>query len=88
MHDDMPPADLADPASDLRRGVALTGIGQGLCLVFTVVPVDGASGLWSIGLVPLLMGVGHLLAWRIALHPDALVGAPGPTRPCRAGAPR
>jgi hypothetical protein len=58
----------SQPSSDLRRGLVLVGAGLGLSLMFSVVRVGGqlASGLWGIGLVPLLMGVGYLATWRIA----------------------
>jgi hypothetical protein len=56
-----------DASSDLRRGLVLVGAGLGLSLVFAVVRLNGqsGSGLWSIGLVPILMGIGYLVVWRI-----------------------
>ncbi len=54
-------------ASDLRRGLVLVGAGLGISLVFALVHLNGqsGSGLWSIGLVPMLMGGGYLVAWRV-----------------------
>lgn len=57
----------ASPASDLRRGLVLVGAGLGLSLLFAILRMNGqgAAGLWSVGLVPILMGAGYLIAWRV-----------------------
>ena len=54
-------------SSDLRNGLVLVGAGLGLSLTFALVRLNGqsGSGLWSIGLVPMLMGAGYLVAWRV-----------------------
>lgn len=54
------------PASDLRRGLVLIGAGLGLSVVFAVVHLDGQSsaGLWTVGLIPVLMGTAYLAVWR------------------------
>jgi hypothetical protein len=59
--------DRAGRSSDLRRGLVLVGAGVGLSLAFALVHLNGqsGSGLWSIGLVPMLMGGGYLVAWRV-----------------------
>jgi Domain of unknown function (DUF6249) len=46
--------------SDLRRGLVLIGLGIGLaiCLAQFEAP-------WSIGLIPLFMGIGYLLVWKL-----------------------
>lgn len=46
--------------SDLRRGLVLIGLGIGLsiCLAQFEAP-------WSIGLIPLFMGMGYLLVWKL-----------------------
>ncbi len=67
---EIPPGLVGDRArrsSDLRRGLVLVGAGLGLSLVFALVHVSGqsGSGLWSIGLIPMLMGAGYLVVWRI-----------------------
>lgn len=46
--------------SGLRGGLVLVGLGLGLAAFFL-----HAGGPWSIGLIPGLMGVALLLAWRI-----------------------
>ncbi len=59
--------DRARRSSDLRRGLVLVGAGLGVSLAFALVHLNGqsGSGLWSIGLVPVLMGAGYLVAWRV-----------------------
>ncbi|HUK82666.1 MAG TPA: DUF6249 domain-containing protein [Verrucomicrobiae bacterium] len=49
------------PKSDLRRGLTLMGVGAGL-IVFFVFESRNAIG---IGFIPLLMGVGYLIAWKL-----------------------
>ena len=54
----------APPASDLRRGLLLVAGGLGLLLflrLFHGVP----PRLWTVGLIPLLLGAGYLVVWRI-----------------------
>lgn len=55
------------PVCDLRRGLVLIGAGVGLSVLFALVHLEGerGSGLWSVGLIPILMGVGFLAVWRI-----------------------
>lgn len=52
------------PANDLRRGLLLAtgGIGLGVFLFAVAQP----GGMWTLGLVPLLVGVGYLISWRLA----------------------
>jgi hypothetical protein len=67
---EIPPGLIGDRArrtSDLRNGLVLVGAGVGVSLAFALVHLNGqsASELWSIGLVPMLMGGGYLVAWRV-----------------------
>lgn len=67
---EIPPALIGDRARrscDLRRGLVLVGAGLGVSIAFALVQLNGqsGSGLWSIGLVPMLMGGGYLVAWRV-----------------------
>lgn len=48
------------PFADLRRGVILIALGLGLALFMYQVEQP-----WSIGLIPLLMGVGYLIVWKL-----------------------
>ncbi len=66
----IPPGLIGDRArrsSDLRSGLVLVGAGLGVSLAFALVHLNGqsGSGLWSIGLVPMFMGGGYLVAWRV-----------------------
>ena len=67
---EIPPGLIGDRArrsSDLRSGLVLVGAGVGVSLAFALVHLNGqsGSGLWSIGLVPMFMGGGYLVAWRV-----------------------
>jgi hypothetical protein len=50
------------PANDLRRGLVSVGLGVGLSICLAVM---GEHGSWTIGLVPLLVGVGYIVSWRL-----------------------
>ena len=52
----------ARPASDLRRGITLVGLGAGLGLALLIAREAEAAGF---ALIPTLMGVGYLVVWRI-----------------------
>jgi Domain of unknown function (DUF6249) len=49
--------------SDLRRGLILSTAGLGLTIFLASLP--DAEGAWGAGLTLCLIGVGHLLVWRI-----------------------
>jgi len=51
-------------ASHLRAGIINVAIGTGLMLLFIVKRPD-EDGLWVIGTIPMLIGIGFLLIWRI-----------------------
>jgi hypothetical protein len=61
------PAELLNPPrrakSDLRSGIALMAVGLGLTIFFAV--TTGNSGAWGIGMIPLLLGIGFIIAWKI-----------------------
>lgn len=56
----MPPS---RPRSDLRRGVLLLSGGLGLMIVLGALAHE--KGVWTAGLVPVLLGLGYLLVWKI-----------------------
>ncbi len=66
----VPPALLAPPApaqrqrSDMRRGVVLAMIGIGL-MIFLAAVNGWEGGVWSIGIIPFLIGAGYLLVWKL-----------------------
>lgn len=53
--------------SDMRRGVVLTMIGVGLIMFFGAVS-EWSGGVWTLGLIPFLMGVGYLSVWKLEGH--------------------
>lgn len=48
------------PFSDLRRGVVLIALGLGLALFMFQMEKP-----WGLGLIPLFMGVGYLIVWKL-----------------------
>lgn len=50
--------------SDLRRGVVLLMVGAGLMVFFGAVN-DWGGGVWSLGIIPFLIGLGYLLVWKL-----------------------
>jgi hypothetical protein len=55
--------------SDVRRGVVLTMIGIGVT-VFLGAASDWEGGAWTLGLIPLLIGAGYLLVWKLDTKKD------------------
>ena len=51
---------LPAPAPTLRKGIIWTALGLGLTGFFMI-----GSGNWGIGLIPLCIGLGYLLAWKL-----------------------
>ena len=49
-----------EPFSDLRRGVVLVALGLGLALFMYQMDKP-----WSLGLIPLFMGAGYLVVWKL-----------------------
>jgi hypothetical protein len=51
--------------SDLRTGIILIAVGLGLTIFFYAVTgwVDGNG--WAIGIIPLLIGLGYVVAWKL-----------------------
>jgi hypothetical protein len=53
------------PRSDLRRGVVLTAIGVGIVAYL----LSDHDSDWGLGLIPLLIGVGYLIIWKMQNGP-------------------
>jgi hypothetical protein len=56
--------------SDLRRGLVACGVGIGLILFLGIaggglVGMKHQSGLWAVGFIPLFVGIGRLIAWKL-----------------------
>jgi hypothetical protein len=52
-----------EPDRDLRQGVILIALGLGLCIALGQLGVT-----WTFGLIPLLMGVGYVLVWKLSAN--------------------
>ena len=55
--------------SDLRRGLVLVGLGLGVSIFLAVLP-EIHPGLWASGLIPILIGAGYLVVWRLQPNGD------------------
>jgi Domain of unknown function (DUF6249) len=78
------PAELLAPAtrglrrrSDVRRGVVWAMVGLGLMIFFGAVN-DWEGGVWSLGLIPFLIGLGYLLVWKLEGKKDIPPPPPAP----------
>jgi uncharacterized protein DUF6249 len=78
------PAELLAPAtrgirrrSDVRRGVVWTMVGLGMMIFFGAVN-DWEGGVWSLGLIPFLIGLGYLLIWKLENKKDIPPPPPAP----------
>ncbi|MDQ3315252.1 MAG: DUF6249 domain-containing protein [Verrucomicrobiota bacterium] len=58
--------------SDMRRGVVLMMIGVGV-MVFLGAVNDWEGGAWSLGIIPFLIGAGHLLVWKLEGNKPAVL---------------
>jgi hypothetical protein len=74
----VPPELLASPAAapvtvrpwyDLRRGIVLVSVGVGVIMFFGI-SAGWDNGVWALGLIPGLIGLGYLLAWRLAYRDE------------------
>jgi len=70
------PAELLAPAaravrrrSDVRRGVVWAMVGLGMMIFFGAVN-DWEGGIWSLGLIPFLIGLGYLIVWKLETKKD------------------
>jgi uncharacterized protein DUF6249 len=63
--------------SDVRRGVIWTMIGLGAMIFFGAVN-EWEGGVWSIGLIPFLIGLGYLMIWKLEGKKNVPPPPPGP----------
>ncbi len=49
-----------EPASDLRRGAVLIALGLGLAVFMYQL-----NAAWSVGFIPIFMGLGYLVVWKL-----------------------
>lgn len=62
--------------SDMRRGVVLTMIGFGLIIFLAAVNGGFRGGEWSVGVIPLMIGFGYLLVWKLDVRKNGPPSAP------------
>jgi hypothetical protein len=63
--------------SDVRRGVVWAMVGLGLMIFFGAVN-DWEGGVWSLGLIPFLIGLGYLIVWKLENKKDIPPPPPAP----------
>ena len=51
--------------SDLRTGVILIAVGLGLSIFFYALTDRSDANVWAIGVIPLLIGLGYVVAWKL-----------------------
>jgi uncharacterized protein DUF6249 len=73
-----PPTPAIRQRSDMRRGVVLTMIGVGIML-FLGATTEWEGGSWTLGLIPLLIGVGYLVVWKLEGGRKNEIPPPPPT---------
>ena len=72
------PQKALDETRDLRRGLTLSGLGVGLALCLWLIPTQGnQTAPWSLGFVPLLVGLGYLGTWLARGRPTGARRPPG-----------
>lgn len=52
-----------DPSSALSKGIILIAVGLGLTIFFLTIQDRHAP--WGVGMIPLLIGVGYLIVWKL-----------------------
>jgi len=73
------PQKAIDETRDLRRGLTLSGLGLGLALCLYFIPNQGnPTAPWSLGFVPLLVGLGYLATWFVRGRPTGVRRPPPP----------
>jgi len=73
------PQKAIDETRDLRRGLTLSGLGLGLALCLWFIPNQGNQAApWSLGFVPLLVGLGYLGTWLVRGRPTGVRRPPPP----------
>jgi hypothetical protein len=64
------PESVKPKRSDLHRGLVACGVGIGLILFLWIqggglIVGRHVGGLWAVGFIPLFIGIGHLVAWKL-----------------------
>jgi hypothetical protein len=72
---EIPPALLAPPVkprNDLRFGIIGVSSGIGISLFFLALTGIGDKNLWAIGLIPLAIGIGYIVVWKLENRIDTI----------------
>jgi hypothetical protein len=69
------PPPIVRQRSDLRRGVVLVMVGFGLMIFFGALS-DWDGGVWSLGVIPFVIGLGYLLVWKLEGRRDKVPPLP------------
>jgi Domain of unknown function (DUF6249) len=69
------PPPIVRQRSDLRRGVVLVMVGFGLMIFFGAMS-DWDGGVWSLGVIPFVIGLGYLLVWKLEGRRDKVPPLP------------
>ena len=51
--------------ADLKKGLILLATGLGVALFLNFIPEAREAGAWSLGLIPLFIGLAYLLFWKL-----------------------
>ncbi len=56
---------VSSPNADLKKGLILLATGLGVALFLNYTPGASEVGAWSLGLIPLFIGLAYLLFWKL-----------------------
>jgi len=62
-----------DSRSPLSKGVVLIAVGLGLMLFFLT--LEDRHAPWGVGMIPLLIGIGYVIVWRLEGRKDKSPGS-------------
>jgi len=51
--------------SDLQKGIILISFGLSICIVLLSIKIPVNLNLWTLGLIPLFIGIGYLVSFKL-----------------------